>query len=205
MIALLCVATLTACTATAREESPGRDHAAPSPTPQTTTPARPFDLEVARITVVGMDNAAILGTGRDPSDNAVAEDAVAAARDVLAAFLDSQFVAEDTRFSAAPIDAMLSARARDALTAEDRAGLGQVALPVDRTVTGPASTVAQVLMDGDQAHAVTLSHNALFTVVLEDGSESSVKHSGTMTFQPFDEGWRADAVEVTTDLPEAPS
>lgn len=204
MIALLCMATLTACTATAREDPPVSREQDP-PAPQTASPARPFDLEVVRITVVGMDNAAILGAAKAPSNNEVAEDAVAAARDVLAAFLDSQFVAEDTRFSAAPIDAMLSVRARDALTADDRAGLGQVALPVARTVSGPASTVAQVLMDGDQAHAVTLSHNVLFTVVLEDGTSSPVKQSGTMTFLPSDEGWRADAVEITTDLPEAAS
>lgn len=200
------MATLTACTAAAREDPLGRVPGSSSPeAPSAESPARPFDLEVARITVVGMDNAAILGTRSSPSNTDVAEDAVAAARDVLAAFLNSQFIAEDTRFSAAPIDTMLSARALDALTAEDRAGLGQVTLPVDRTVTGPASTVAQVLMDGDQAHAVTLSHNVLFTVVLEDGSESSVKQSGTITFVPSAEGWRADAVEVVTDLPEVTS
>lgn len=207
VIAVLCLATVTACTATAREGAPDRHQTTPtegatSPPSQTPGPARPFDLEVTRVTIVGMDNAAILGGSGAPTNDAVAKDVVAAARDVLAAYLDAQFVAEDTRFSAGPIDGLLSGRAREALTEEDRAGLGQAAVPVDRTITGPASAVAQVLMDGAQAHAVTLSHNALLTVVLEDGTSSPVKQSGTMTFLPFEEGWRADAVEVTTDLPE---
>jgi len=207
VVAVLCTAALPGCTAAAQDDGPSPDQAEADPSAAdaraTPPPARPFELTVERITVVGMDNAAILGRRGTPAASAVAEQAVAAARDVLAAFLDAQLAAEDTRFSAGPIDHLLSPRARAALTDEDRAGLGQAALPVGRTITGPASTVAQVLVDGDRAHAVTLSYNALLTVVLEDGTSSPAKQSGAMTFVPTDEGWRADAVEVTTDLPEA--
>lgn len=165
--------------------------------------AAPFDLTVERITVVGMDNAEILGVAGTPPSNKAAELAVAAARGALATFLNAQLVDEGTRFSAAPVNALLSARARAVVSPEDRAGLGEVAVPVARTITGPASTVAQVLVNGEIAHAVTLNYTALLTVELEDGSQSPVKQSGAMTFLPTDEGWRADAVEVTTELPEA--
>lgn len=198
---------MVACTAVAEEEgpSPAQADAVASDELATPPPARPFELKVERITVVGMDNAAIRGARAAPAASDVAEQAVAAARDVLRAFLDAQLVAEDTRFSAGPIDHLLSRRARAALTDEDRAGLAQLALPVARTITGPASAVAQVLVDGDGAHAVTLSYNALLTIVLEDGRSSSAKQSGAMTFVPTEEGWRADAAEVTTDLPEVSS
>jgi len=162
----------------------------------------PFDLTVEDIVIVGMDNAGILGVAGTPPSDAAAAAAVSAARDALGAFLNAQLVDEATRFSAAPVDQLLSARARATASENDRAGLGQVDLPVARTITGPASAVAEVLLHGEEVHAVTLSFNALLTVELAGGTASAAKQSGAMTFLPTEEGWRADAVEVTIELPE---
>lgn len=198
-----CATALSACTSSdGSSEGGGSSPENPAGEPGA---AAPFDLTVERITVVGMDNAAILGVAGRPASNEAAELAVAAARRALATFLNAQLLDEGTRFSAAPVDGLLSARARAVVSPEDRAGLGQVAVPVTRAITGPASTVAQVLLDGETAHAVTLNYSALLTVELQDGTQSPVKQSGAMTFVPTDEGWRADAVEVRTELPEVTS
>lgn len=192
----------TACSPDAEERQPAAAERAAAEGTQT-APGRgaPFDLRIEDIAIVGMDNAEILGAPGAPTSHAAAEHAVTAARDALRAFLNAQLVADETRFSAGPIDELLSARARTAVTAEDRAGLGQLDLAVDRTVTGPASALAQVLVHGEDVAAVTLSFNVLLTVVLEDGTDVAAKQSGAMTFVPTDEGWRADGVEVTTELP----
>lgn len=214
MTAALCAVALVACTGTDGDQSPGADRnrsparaqtAASAPGEPTSTPAVPFDLTVDTITMVGMSNAAIRGTAGPPADHGAAERAVAGARDVLAAFLDAQFVAEDTRFSAAPIDRLLSARALGTISQEGRAGLGQLALPVAHTVTGPASAQAHVLVHGGEVDAVTLTYDALLTIVGPDDSAAPATLSGAMTFIPTPEGWRADAVEATSDLPEVAS
>lgn len=201
---MLCAVALAACTGAEPAASPDRPETgspAPTQTPSI-TPAVPFDLTVDDITVVGLSNAEIRGAAAPQPDEGAAVRAVAGARDALAAFLDAQFVAADTRFSAAPIDHLLSARAVGAVSEQDRAGLGQVALPVARTVTGPASAQAHVLLHGDQVDAVTLTYDALLTIILSDDTAAPGTLSGAMTFVPTDEGWRADAVEATSDLPE---
>lgn len=163
----------------------------------------PFDLTVEHIAMVGMDNAEILGApGAHPNEQAAVR-AVAGARDTLAAFLDAQLVAEATRFTAGPIDALLTPGARAALTDQDRAGLGQIPQPVARTVTGPAVARAQVLMLGEQVDAVTLTYRTLLTLVLPDNEHVPATQSGSITFVPTEAGWRADALEVTSDLPGA--
>lgn len=208
VVAALCAAALGACTGAEQPEPPERSQAVestPSPSPTPPPPAEPFDLVVHDITLVGLSNAEIRGTPGPPTDHGAAERAVAGARDALAAFLDAQFVAQDTRFSAAPIDRLLSPRALGVLSEQDRAGLGQVALPVARTVTGPASTRAHVLVHGAEVDAVTLTYDAALTVVLSGDRAAPATLSGAMTFVPTPEGWRVDAVEATSDLPEAAS
>lgn len=202
----MCAAVLAACTDSKPVDGVdgGRPHASPAggQVDEPAGGAAPFDLRVERIAVVGMGNAAVRGVPGPAPSNEAAELAVEAARRSLAAFLNAQLADEHTRFSAAPIDALLSARARAAASDEHRAGLGQVALPAVRTITGPASAVAQVLVDGTRAHAVTLTYTAMLTVELAGGRQEPVKQTGSMTFLPTDEGWRADAVEVATDVPE---
>lgn len=214
MTAALCAVALVACTGADQVESPEADRdpsqtraqtAASAPGEPTITPAVPFDLTVDTITLVGMSNAEIRGAAAPPADDGAAVRAVAGARDVLAAFLDAQFVAADTRFTAGPIDRLLSARALGTISEQARAGLGQVALPVARTVTGPASAQAHVLVHGGEVDAVTLTYEALLTVVRPDDSAAPATLSGAMTFIPTPEGWRADAVEATSDLPEVTS
>lgn len=210
--AALCVAALSACTGTdeldARppeltetvESTPDAPDA-PDPTPAPTSTG-PFDLAVHHITIVGMGNAEILGAASPPPDEGAAQRAANGARDTLAAFLNAQFVDEGTRFTGGPVDGLLTPRAHAALTDGDRVGLGQLPLPVARTVTGPATTRAQVLLVGGEVDAVTLTYEAHLVVVLDDGQESAVKQAGTLTFVPTEHGWRADAVEVGTELPE---
>lgn len=204
-VVALCVAAAVACTGEAAEPVGGTG-SAPGVTRQAVpTPAAPasFSLTVQDIVVDGMDNAAILGAAGAPPSNEAAVRAVAGARDALAAFLDAQLVADGTRFTAGPIDGLLSTRARAAVTDQDRAGLGQTAVDAVRTVAGPASARAHVLLVGEQVDAVTLTYEALLTLVLGDDTELPARQSGAMTFVPTPEGWRADAVEVTTDLPQA--
>lgn len=201
-VVALCAAGFGACTQSDPLEQADRRPSAPTPAEEDPAPPAGFALTVAEITVVGMDNAAIVGAaGATPSDEA-AVGAVTGTREVLAAFLDAQLLAEATRFSAGPIEGLLSPAARAALTDADRAGLGQVTLPVARSVPGPASAQAQVLLLGDQVDAVTLTYEVAFTLVLDDDAHVPARQAGSMTFVPTDEGWRADAVEVTTDLPQ---
>lgn len=206
-VAALCVVLGSACNDTQQADPSGSD--APPETdveaPSTPAAAVPFDLAIEHISLVGLDNAEILGIAGAPPDDQAALAAVTGAREALAAFLDAQFVAPDTRFTAAPIDGLLTPTAHAALTDEHRAGLGQVALPIARTVTGPAVASAQVLRLGNQVDAVTMTYEALLTVVLTDDTSVPVRQAGSMTFLPTPQGWRADAVEVTTDLPETTS
>lgn len=206
-VAALCVGAVAACTGTDQDPDPSRpggpDPSAAAPDASgSPRPAGAFDLTVEHITVVGLDNAEIRGVaGAQPNDEK-ARQAVTGARDTLATFLDAQFVAPQSRFSGGPIDALLTPAAHAALTDEARAGLGQMALPVSHTVTGPAAARAQVLVLGDAVDAVTLTFDAALTIVLDDDTHVPVTQSGSMTFLPTEVGWRADAVEVTTDLPE---
>lgn len=206
VVAVTCVTALAACTG-GGDDVAGDGTPNPSPVAGEGAPppagAAPFDLRVERITVVGTGNAALLGVPGPPPSNEAAELAVDAARRALLTFLNAQLADEATRFSAGPVDRLLSAGARRVVTPEHRAGLGQVDLPIARTITGPAATVAQVLVDGTTAHAVTLTYTARLTVELADGQQAPVEQSGSMTFLPTPEGWRADAVQVTTELPEA--
>lgn len=204
-VAALCVAALVGCTQDdPAEETDRTPPTTPSPTEEAPAPPPPpstFSLTVDQITVVGLDNAEIRGHQAATASDEAAVGAVAGAREALAGFLDAQLLAEATRFSSAPIEALLSPRALSAITDPDRAGLGQVALPVARTVPGPAGAQAQVLLLGDQVDAVTLTYEVLFTVVLEDDAHVPARQAGSVTLIPTPGGWRADAVEVTTDLP----
>lgn len=186
---LLCAAVVPACTGGEPPAAGAQAQADPAL----------FDLRVERIRVTGMDNAEILGVAATPVRDEAASAAVRGARRVLLDFLNAQLLAEATRFSAGPVDALLTDRAKAVVTPEDRAGLGQLDLPVERTKRGPASATATVLVHGDAPHAVTLAYTALLTIVASDG-ESPVKQHGTITFVPTDEGWRAEAVDVSLEV-----
>lgn len=193
----LCATGVAACTPA---EGDGPDEAsAASAQSEPGGPSAPFNLRVERIRVAGMDNAEILGTAAIPVRDEAASAAVRGAREVLATFLNAQFVDEGTRFSAGPIDALLTNRAKAILTEEDRAGLGHLNLAVEKTKRGPASATATVLVHGDAPHAVTLAYTALLTIVADDG-ERPVKQHGTVTFVPTDTGWLAEAVDVSLEV-----
>lgn len=165
----------------------------------------PFTLDVHRIRMVGASNAEILGTDASPPEPAAAEQAVEATRKTLENFLNAQFVDEATRFSEEPLQALLGPRARGSLTDADRAGLGVVDLPIEKTFTGPTSTVAQVVLEGSDVRLVHLFYVTKLSVEFADGARSPVDMRGSMTFMPTEEGWRAEAVEVDLDMPDAPS
>lgn len=196
---LLCAATVSACTSadddTARPGQPPSDSQV-----EVAGPAQPFSLRVENIRLVGMDNAGLLGRAGTPVDNDAAETAVRGARDRLRAFLNAQLVDENSRFSAEPIDRLLTGAARALISADDRAALGELDLSVERTITGPAAASATALMHGGAPHAVTLAYTALLTVVADDESSSSMKQTGTITFVPTDDGWRAEAVDVSLEM-----
>lgn len=173
----------------------------PAPPPPPPPPAAPFDLVVADIGIRSMDNAEILGVAETAVDEAVVREAVEAARGVLAAYLDAQFVDAATRFSATPLELLLGEEAAAGLDPDARRGLGDVRLPVGHTATGPASAVADVLVAGATVHAVTFTYQAELTVALADGATAPVVQHGRVVFAEADGQLRVQAADVILDLP----
>lgn len=203
---VLCTVALAGCTDTDGDPSEDATDGPSSVSTAENDSAAPdapasFGVRVEHIQIEPMDNARILGAAGTSVDNEAVKRGVAGAREALAAFLNAQFVDEDTRFSAAPVDRLLSASARAAISAEHRAGLGDTAVSVDATKPGSATATAHVLVHGNSVHAVSLAYTALLEVTGADGGDGQAKHTGTMTFLPTAEGWRAEAADVTLELP----
>lgn len=207
LAAVLALAVLLSAGCTS-DESPDRDtpgDPVDPEDPQAQGEGVPFELDIHRIRMVNADNAEIRGVQATPADHEAAERAVEAARSNLEAFLDAQFVDEETRFSGEPIAGLLTPRAQASLTDGDRAGLGAIDTPVARTFTGPTSAVAQVVLEGSATHLVHLWYVTKLRAEFDDGTTTPVDQRGSMTFVPTEEGWRVEAVEVDLQLPEAPA
>ncbi|HWB71286.1 MAG TPA: hypothetical protein VG452_03645 [Egibacteraceae bacterium] len=195
--AALCAAALAAC-----RGAPGPGAA---PGSQPSAPLQPFRLLIASIDAQTMGSGAILGAPADLLNPEAVRIATEASRAALEGYLNAQFVTADTRFSAAPVDGLLGPRAAALLDDTARRGLGVVDLPVLGGVTRHAIAHAVVLVEGPAAYAVTLSYEAVLEVTLGDGGSGPVVQRGSMTFVPIGGGYRAEAVDVTLELPQEPT
>ncbi|MDP8971099.1 MAG: hypothetical protein M3N52_11525, partial [Actinomycetota bacterium] len=194
VVVVVGAAALTACTSTPRPVPPG--------TASGSLKLLPFNLLIASIDAQPMGNSEIVTGVPDLPDPEAVRIATESARAALEAYLNAQFVAAATRFSAAPLDGLLSPRAAAVLDDNARRGLGVLDLPVRGGVTGPAIAHAVVLVEGPAAYAVTLSYEAHLEVVLGDGTRGPLIQRGTMAFVPIGGGYRAEAVDVTLEAPD---
>ncbi|HUH07097.1 MAG TPA: hypothetical protein VML96_04735 [Egibacteraceae bacterium] len=204
----LCATATTACTrgADEPEASPGASATAtPSPTPTPTPtqpPAEPFELTQEDAFMYSMSNNGVFGAERPEPDVAAAE---AAAEDVVSLvrdYLDAVFVSPATRFTAEPLDALMSPTVLAALTDEDREALGALDLQVERTETGEATAKPRVLIDGSTVHSVTITFDAGLTAVTADG-ETPLRQRGTLVFFPSDGGWQVIGLDVVLQTPDS--
>lgn len=174
----------------------------PTPTPP---PAERFSIPVGPVEVISADNAATLSADPREPDQARGGQAVEDAVDVLAAYLDAQFVDQGTRFSEAALAGFLTSEAEALLEPGALRGLGVWDLDVGHTETGDAAVdKALVVMDGDRPLTVTLSYAASLRVTLADGTSSPVTQRGQAAMLPTEGGWRAHAVDVRIAAPDLP-
>lgn len=178
---------------------------APSASPSPHPAPEPFEVVLEHIEMTSTNHAEIVGAAAPEPDHAQVELAADRARRVLQRYLDAQFLAEGTRFSASAVHDLLTPAAQAALTDADRLGLGVLALPVDRVASGPASARAEVLFDGAEVQLVTLTFDAELTVGF-DGRPPRlpVRQAGSLAYVPTEAGWRVAAADVVLDAPEAP-
>lgn len=131
---------------------------------------------------------------RKPAKAAVAE---------LERYLDAALVHPKTRFSNGPVKRLLTGRAEQQLNRRGRRALGVGAPPITGGRTGKASARAVVLYDGDRAHAVTVTYRARLNVMVPGAKKRQpLRQRGVMVFVPTKAGWRADMVDVRTQLPQ---
>ncbi len=176
----------------------------PTPTPLAAEPAPPFELAADPVHVLDTDNAPILSTEPRGVDETAAEQAAQDATAVLEAFLNAQYTDPATWFSEAPLAALLTDGAQQALGDEERRGLGVLDLDVQRVEPGPASVDPMVTMHGSTPRHVTLTFHAALVGVLTSGAEIAITQAGHAVFVPDGHGWRAQAVDVTLEREEEP-
>ena len=180
--------------------------ATPSAEPDDPAVAQPEPFEVRIRTVRGeaLDSSNMYGRRPDVRAKNIRM-SVERAKRALERYLNTQFVAPDTRQSEAPIRALLSGDAQSRLTPRDRRalGLGKPAIEGGRTIAANATAVA--LYEGTQPYAVTLRYTARMDVVVAGGGDQRLAQSGTMVLRPTSDGsWRADMVDVSLALRPAP-
>ncbi len=168
----------------------------PPPTPTLPPPAAPVEVVVAHIQLTPTSHGEIVGLPEPQMDTAVAEAMVERGRQRLQAFLDAQFVAADTRFSAEGVAALVDPAL---LTPADLAGLGVLAPDVEvlGTRTGTAHARAEILLDGAVVHSVALTYSATTELVLAD-AEGTVVHEGRVAFVELDGTLETAALEGRT-------
>lgn len=169
-------------------------------------PPVPFSLVVDHIEIRPLSNAGIVGHAVPPIDEQAVVGAVEGARAALQRYLDAQFVHEAARFTAAPLEALLTPGAAALLTEDGRAALGQLAAPPASADGGAAVAGAQVLVDAATVRWVALTYEAPMTLratVRAEPAEPAVQR-GTLVFVAADDGWRAQAADVTLDRSETP-
>ncbi len=189
---LLLVLALSACTTAvapvqvAGDRPPPKVTATPTPpVPDDEAPlpqAAPFTVGVTQVRVTGVNNAVLFGGAETPADAAAANQAVDLAAASLGRYLNAQLVDRATMFSdagtATLVDpATLDEQTRSALGTLDRSR-------VLGTVSGSATAIADVLIDGTTVEAVTLTYTADAELVLV-GARGPLTQSGTITFTPL--------------------
>jgi hypothetical protein len=176
----------------------------PTPAPPPTPPAAPFDVVVTRLDADSASNAALLGVAAPGPDGDAVAAAAEGARQALQAYLTSQFADPATRLSASPVNRLLTPRAAALLAPAARPALGEIALPLVGTVTGPVDAEIDVTINGPNVLSVLVRYHAQLTVLLPDDRQAPLAQRGTMVFVPTPDGWRADVVDVTLDVPDLP-
>ena len=168
----------------------------PSPSPTPAPDSEPFEVELTRTRVDTMGNGRIFGRNAGNTQRGTTA-AAKEALEELATYLDAQFLDSDSRFTAAPMKALLTSRAEQELGRRDRRALGADSRRDGPTRAGEAVARARVLYDGRTAHAVALTYRAAVTLRSEDSEDDTrLVQSGTMVFVPAPGGWRADVVDV---------
>ena len=180
---------------------------APSPITPSPTPARvvqvpkPFDLELRAVAVREMGNGGIFRRRPGNTRRGARKHARAAVAE-LNRYLDAALVDPSSRFTRHPVDRLLTGRAEQELSRRGRRALGVGAPPIMGGRTGKAKARAVVLYDGKHAHAVTVKYSARMKVAVAGASKRRpLRQRGVMVFVPTSRGWRADMVDVRTDLP----
>jgi hypothetical protein len=209
---LLCCALMAAASCSSGEpvaqpttEPPQTFEPAPEPEPEPDPEATPFRVALLGVKPLTSSNAAMFGRTTEPADGDTADKAARDVLDVLQTYLDAQFRDADTRLSAAPVEALLTPRALDALDDASRRALGDVDLPVTWTVTGPANARARVLFAGDKVISVAVSYDARLWAAVDEGRDAPLtmlSQRGSLLFTWTPDGWRADAVDLLLDAPE---
>ena len=178
--------------------------ASPSPSPEPAE-AKAFTVTLLKARGRALDSTNMYGRTPEPRPTVV-KAAAASAIKVLEAYLDQEFVAPKTRFTAAPLRLLLTGEARKQLAPADRAALGVSKLSKVKMVgggKGKASVRAMVLHEGDDAHSVTLTYRATIPLIFDVKPQPLVQE-GTMVFALTGAGWRADMIDVRLSLPTPP-
>jgi hypothetical protein len=172
----------------------------PEPPEPHTTVSVPFDVAVEVADVATMDNDELFGKDTAIPDRAV-HIATREVDEVLTRYLDAEFVTAQTRFSDGPLADLLSQRASDALSEDDRAGLGALELSAQEVQAEPVAATARVLTSGSDVVIVAVRYDARALVTTHDGDRVPLRQRATMVFVPEDGGWRAEAINAVLDLP----
>lgn len=201
-VAAVAAAVVIAVVALTRDQAP-----IVAPPPPTATPAapevqpKPFKVSLRKVGVQTMGNGWIFRQrpgntkrgARRPAKAAIAE---------LERYLDAALVDPDTRFSEQPVKRLLTGRAEKQLNRRGRRAMGVGAPTISGGRTGKAVARAVVLYDGKQAHAVTVTYRARLDVTVSGATKrQALRQRGVMVFVPTKAGWRADMVDVRTQLP----
>ncbi len=184
---------------------PGAPVAAPTPTASPTptgAASQPFKVKLRSVRGEPIDDENLFGRQPDVRRD-VETRAARAATQALARYLNAAFVADNTRFTAAPLRPLLTAEALRSLRGADRRALGQGG---PRSASGDKSRArasAVVVYRGAQAYAVTLRYTAKMRMT-SGSRRGPLTQSGVMVFVPGRTGWRADMVDVRLVAPEFP-
>lgn len=168
-------------------------------------PAAPFAATLTGVEVVPSGNGEILGVNSAPVDQPAVDAVVGACLARLAAYLDAQFVAPDTRFTEGPLAVLLSGHAQAAVDDAARAALGAVDPGgVVGTATGSLQASARVVADGAQVSVVTLTYEARLELIGGLDDRRPVTQYGAVAFTDAGGGWEAVAADVSLDLGAPP-
>lgn len=170
------------------------------PTAAAVAQPKPFKVRIRAVRGEVLDSSNMYGRRPDVRVKNIRMSVRRAAR-ALERYLNTQFVAPNTRQTQRPIRALLSGDAQKQLTPRDRRALGMGKPRIEGGRTIAANTVAIALYEGSRPYAVTLRYTARMQVVVAGGGKQRLSQSGTMVLRPTAQGpWRADMVDVSLSL-----